>query len=97
MRISHNTFITTNFKIEFAVGDNQYEIIIKPVVDEDWHFGDRYDVCTSLVEIDEYNIGSIRVDVYEKVWNEDIKRYLFDPDRVINSELNGCLKISVIR
>jgi len=95
MRISHNTFITYDFSVEFAVGDSQYTATFKPVMDEDWYFGDRHDVQLSLVNFDEYGVGEVQVRIYEKFWDEKSGCYLFDPDAVINHTLKDPVKINI--
>jgi hypothetical protein len=97
MRISRNTFITSNFTVEFAVGDTDYVATFKPVVDEDWYLGDRYDVRLFLSEYDNYDIGSISVEIYEKIWDEKLKCYLFDSERVINSDLKNSINIMITK
>lgn len=95
MRVSYNTFITYDFSVEFAVEDSQYTATFKPVTDDEWYFGDRYDVQLSLVNYDQYNVGEVRVIIYEKVWNNEIQRYLFDPDAVITHTLKDPVKINI--
>tara|TARA_R110002126_G_scaffold82418_3_gene202066 strand:- start:3399 stop:3701 length:303 start_codon:yes stop_codon:yes gene_type:complete len=95
MRISHNTFITQNFSVEFAVGDAYHIATFSPVMDEDWNIGDRYDVQLSLVNLDKYKIGELKAIIYEKVWDDNLQTYLFDNERVINAMLKDPVKINI--
>lgn len=95
MRVSHNTFITYDFSVEFAVGGNEYTANFKPVTDDEWYFGDRYDVQLSLVNFDQYDVGEVKVTIYEKVWDDETQRYIFDPDVVINHALKEPIKVNI--